>query len=160
VLKTKPFRDSSPQDWQEVVDVNLHGVATCIRAAAEIMAAGKEGGRIVNIASVAAMRGGGSVGNTLYGTTKAAVVALTLGLAREFGPLGITVNAVAPAIAETRMTRASLTDEARQRILARIPLGRLATPADIADAVTFLTSDRARFINGAVLAVDGGILTT
>jgi 3-oxoacyl-[acyl-carrier protein] reductase len=160
VLKTKTFRDSSPRDWQEVVDVNLYGVATCIRAAAEIMAAGKEGGRIVNIASVAAMRGGGSVGNTLYGTTKAAVVALTLGLAREFGPLGITVNAVAPAIAETRMTRASLTDEARQRILARIPLGRLATPADIADAVTFLTSDRARFINGAVLAVDGGILTT
>ena len=117
-------------------------------------------GRIINIASVSAMRGGGSLGNTIYGATKASVVALTMGLARELGPLGITVNAVAPAVADTAMTRAGLTDEMRRRIVARIPLGRLATLSDIADLVTFLASDRAAFITGAVIPVDGGILTT
>jgi 3-oxoacyl-[acyl-carrier protein] reductase len=117
-------------------------------------------GRIINIASISAMRGGGSVGNTLYGATKAAVVALTMGLARELGPNGITVNAVAPAILDTAMTHAALTDEARQRILPRIPLGRLATTADVADLTAFLASDRAGFITGTVIPVDGGILTT
>jgi 3-oxoacyl-[acyl-carrier protein] reductase len=117
-------------------------------------------GRIVNIASISAMRGGGSVGNTLYGATKAAVVALTMGLARELGPSGITVNAVAPAIVDTAMTHAALTEEARQRILTRIPLGRFASTTDIADLVTFLVSDRASFITGGVIPVDGGILTT
>ena len=83
-----------------------------------------------------------------------------MGLARELGPLGITVNAVAPAVADTAMTRAALTDDMRRRIVARIPLGRLAAPSDIADLVTFLASDRAAFITGAVIPVDGGILTT
>ena len=106
------------------------------------------------------MRGGGSLGNTIYGATKASVVALTMGLARELGPLGITVNAVAPAVADTAMTRAALTDDMRRRIIARIPLGRLAALSDIADLVTFLASDRAAFITGAVIPVDGGILTT
>ncbi len=159
VLKTRSFRDSPLEDWKEVIDVNLLGVVNCIREAVAPMAE-KGAGRVVNIASVSAMRGGGSVGNTLYGTSKAGVVALTLGLARELGPLGITVNAIAPAVAETRMTQAALSEEARARIVARIPLGRLASPADIADAVTFLASDRASFISGAVLPVDGGILTT
>jgi uncharacterized membrane protein YfcA len=94
-------------------------------------------GRIINIASVSAMRGGGSLGNTIYGASKASVVALTMGLARELGPLGITVNAVAPAVADTAMTRAALTDDMRRRIVARIPLGRLAALSDIADLVSF-----------------------
>jgi 3-oxoacyl-[acyl-carrier protein] reductase len=106
------------------------------------------------------MRGGGSIGNTLYGATKAAVVALTMGLARELGPQGITVNAIAPAVVDTAMTRAALTDEMRQKIVARIPLGRLAGVADVADLVAFIASDRARFITGAIIPVDGGILTT
>jgi NAD(P)-dependent dehydrogenase (short-subunit alcohol dehydrogenase family) len=159
MLKTGSFRESSLEDWQDVIDVNLMGAVHCIREAVAPMSEGG-GGRIVNIASVAAMRGGGSIGNLLYGTSKAGVVALTLGLARELGPLGITVNAVAPAVADTQMTRATLSQKIREKIVARIPLGRLATPADIADAVTFLVSDRAGFISGAVLPVDGGILTT
>jgi 3-oxoacyl-[acyl-carrier protein] reductase len=117
-------------------------------------------GRIINIASISAMRGGGSVGNTLYGATKAGVVALTMGLARELGPSGITVNAVAPAIVDTAMTHAALTEEARQRILTRIPLSRFAMTSDVADLVVFLASSRASFITGATIPVDGGLLTT
>ena len=83
-----------------------------------------------------------------------------MGLARELGPHGITVNAIAPAIADTAMTRAVLTEEVRKKVLARIPLGRLTSPSDIADLTVFLASERASFITGTVIPVDGGILTT
>jgi 3-oxoacyl-[acyl-carrier protein] reductase len=146
-------------EFDRVARVNIDGIINCVKAAVPGMVAARRG-RIINIASISAMRGGGSVGNTLYGATKAAVVALTMGLARELGPNGITVNAVAPAILDTAMTHAALTDEARQRILPRIPLGRLATTADVADVTAFLASDRAGFITGTVIPVDGGILTT
>lgn len=159
ILTTGAFRDSTQEDWEAAVAVNLSGVVHCARAAIPAMAE-RGSGRIVTIASISAMRGGGSIGNVLYGTTKAGVVALTKGLARELGPSGITVNAVAPAVADTPMTRAALSPETVDRIASRIPLRRLATPADIADAVAFLASDRATFITGAVLPVDGGLLTT
>ncbi len=159
VLSTGLVADLPIAEWQRVSEVNLSGVLYCAKAAIPFMKK-KQHGRILNIASVSAMRGGGSVGNTLYGTTKAGVVALTMGLARELGPNGITVNAIAPAIADTAMTHAALTEDARRKILTRIPLGRLASLTDIADLAAFLASDRASFITGAVIPVDGGILTT
>jgi len=159
LLSIGPVDDSPPGEFNRLARVNVDGIVNCVRAAIPAMRAA-HAGRIVNIASISAMRGGGSIGNTLYGATKAAVVALTMGLARELGPSGITVNAVAPAIVDTAMTHAALTEEARQRIFPRIPLGRFATTADIADLVTFLVSDRASFITGAVIPVDGGLLTT
>ncbi len=159
LLSTGHVADLPAGEFDRVARVNIDGIINCVKAAVPAMAAARRG-RIINIASISAMRGGGSVGNTLYGATKAAVVALTMGLARELGPEGITVNAVAPAILDTAMTHAALTYEARQRILPRIPLGRLAATADVADVVAFLASDRAGFITGTVIPVDGGILTT
>ena len=159
VLSTGLVADLPITEWQRVSEINLAGVIYCVKAAIPFMRK-MHYGRIINIASVSAMRGGGSVGNTLYGTTKAGVVALTMGLARELGPDGITVNAIAPAIVDTAMTHAALTDDAKRKILARIPLGRLASLSEIADLAVFLASDRASFISGAVIPVDGGILTT
>ena len=159
LLSTGLVADLPANEWQRVSQVNLAGIIYCVKAA--IPAMKKQGhGRIINIASVSAQRGGGSVGNTLYATTKAGVVALTKGLARELGPDKITVNAIAPAIADTAMTHKLLTEEALKRILARIPMGRLAALSDIADLAVFLASDRANFITGATIPVDGGILTT
>lgn len=159
ILKTAPVLESARDDWDDVSRVNLSGVLHCARAVAPIMSLQKWG-RIINISSISAMRGGGVFGNTLYATTKAGVIALTMGLARELGPSGITVNAIAPGLADTPMTRSRFSPEIRAAALARIPLGRLATPADIANAALFLASDLASYVSGAVLVVDGGILTT
>jgi len=159
LLSTGAVADLPVTEWHRVADVNLAGMLYCIKAAIPAMSKQRYG-RIINIASISAARGGGSVGNVLYGTTKAGVVALTMGLARELGPQGITVNAISPAVADTAMTRKSLNAETRKKILARIPLGRMASLTDIANLAVFLSSDCASFITGAAIPVDGGILTT
>jgi len=159
LLSTGQVRDVPDEEWERVSRVNVAGILNCVRAAIPIMTPHRHG-RIVNIASVSAWRGGGSIGNTVYGASKAAVVALTMGLARELGAQKITVNAIAPSVVDTSMTRSALTEDLRQTILKRIPLGRMANLADVADLVLFLASDRASFITGTAIPVDGGILTT
>jgi NAD(P)-dependent dehydrogenase (short-subunit alcohol dehydrogenase family) len=157
IIKTGTVLKSNVADWEDVSRVNLAAVLHCSRTALPIMAR-HHWGRIINIASVAAMRGGGVIGNTLYGVTKAGVVALTMGLARESAAAGVTVNAIAPGLAETGMTRRDL-PRVLEGALRRIPMGRLAQPEDIAAAALFLASERASYITGVTLPVDGGFLT-
>jgi 3-oxoacyl-[acyl-carrier protein] reductase len=159
LLATGPFDRTDGEAWDRLVAVNVTGVYNCVQAAAASMR-GREGASIINIASVSHERGGGAIGNVWYGATKAAVVAITRGLARELGPQGIRVNAIAPAVLETDMVRQVLTPELREKILARVPLGRLAQADDIAELALFLASEGASFITGEVIAVDGGFLRT
>lgn len=160
IIKTGSIAGSSFEDWDAVSAVNLAGVFYCSKAAAGVMASVRYG-KIVNIASVSAMRGGGAVGNALYGSTKAGVVAMTQGFAREYGPLGINVNALAPAVTETSMTADAVASAGgRERILSRIPMHRFAGPDEIANLVAFLASDKAGYINGATIPIDGGFLTS
>lgn len=159
VLATGPFDATSDEAWDNLVAVNLTGVFNCVQAAVPAMRR-RGRGAIVNIASVSHEKGGGAFGNVWYGATKAGVVAMTKGLARELGPHRIRVNAIAPAVIETDMVRSLLTPQVRERILARIPLGRLATEDDVARLALFLASDWSGFITGETIAVDGGFLRT
>jgi 3-oxoacyl-[acyl-carrier protein] reductase len=157
LLAQGPFDAITAEAFEALMAVNVGGVFNCARAVVPHMKR-RERGTIVNIASVSAMRGGGSVGNVWYGASKAAVIAITQGLARELGPFNVRVNAVAPALVETDMVRDALTPEVKARALTRFPLGRLATVDDVANAAIFLASDAAAFITGETLAVDGGFL--
>jgi 3-oxoacyl-[acyl-carrier protein] reductase len=158
ILKTASVIDSSIEDWDEVCSVNLSSVYYCVKAVLPIMLR-RRYGKIVNIASMSAARAGGVFGNVLYGTTKAGVVAFTKGFARELAPHGINVNAVAPGLVETAMTRGKLAGISREQLLATMPMGRLAGVGDVANAVAFLASDAAAYITGDTLLVDGGCLT-
>ena len=158
ILKTGSVLDASIADWDQVCRVNLSGVYYCCKAVLASMVKQRYG-KIVNIASVSAMKGGGSFGNVLYGTTKAGVVALTKGLARELAQYGINVNAIAPGVVETNMTNTLLTPERRKVVLAGIPMGRFASTDDIARVVALLASDALGYVTGETIAVDGGYLT-
>ena len=157
ILAQGPFDQTSKNAWDKLVAVNLSGVFNCVQAAVPAMI--KQGrGNLINISSISAFKGGGTIGNVWYGATKAAVVAITKGLSRELGPEGIRVNAIAPSVVETNMLKETLTSEVKQEILRQFPLGRLATKHDIANLAAFLASDLSSFITGQVIAVDGGLL--
>ncbi|HET8585476.1 MAG TPA: SDR family NAD(P)-dependent oxidoreductase, partial [Casimicrobiaceae bacterium] len=158
ILKTAPIVDSTIEDWDEVCRANLSSVYYCCKAVLPHMIA-RRYGKIVNIASMSAAKAGGVFGNVLYGTTKAGVVAFTKGFARELAPHGINVNAIAPGVVETAMTRSRLTPEIRARVVGAMPMGRLASVDDVANAVAFLASDAASYISGDTLLVDGACLT-
>lgn len=148
------FFDYKDEDFDKIIDLNIRAVYVCTRAAAEIM---KEQGRgvIINTSSVVSING--QAAGCGYPASKFAVNGLTISLARELGPLGIRVNAVAPGVTMTDMM-AVLPDEMIQPIIAKIPLRRVGQPEDIANAFAFLASDMASYINGAVLPVTGGVV--
>lgn len=154
-----PFGGTDAQEFQALLDINVAGIYHCVQAVAPMMAM-RGSGSIINMASVSAARGGGSIGNVWYGATKAAVVAMTAGLARELGSCGVRVNAISPSVIETEMVREYMTPQVRSGVLKRFPLGRLASTEDVARMALFLASDDARFVTGQNVAVDGGYLTT
>lgn len=140
------------EQWRRVIDVDLTGVFNCCRAVAGTMRQ-SGGGAIVNIASINGLRG--KFGQTNYSAAKAGVIGFTKALARELARADVTVNAVAPGLIETPMTR-GLPDAAREKALGEILLGRLGRAEDVADLVVFLCGDGARFITGQTIQVDGG----
>jgi 3-oxoacyl-[acyl-carrier protein] reductase len=141
-------------DWEKVISVNLSGVFKCTKAVAPIML--KQGsGVILNASSVVALYG--NIGQTNYAATKAGVIGLTKSWAKEFGPKGIRVNAVAPGFIETGMT-ATVPSKVLDFMKEKTPLKKLGKPDDIASAYLFLASDDASYINGTILSVDGGLV--
>lgn len=141
------------EDFDAVLDVNLKGAFHFIRSLYTGFLR-QRSGRIVNISSVVGQIG--NAGQANYAASKAGLIGMTKSVARELAPRGVTVNAVAPGFIDTDMTRA-LPEEAKNALTSGIPLGRLGTAQDVADAVAFLCSDRASYITGAVLNVNGGM---
>ncbi len=142
-----------PEEWQQVLDTNLSSVFYASQAALRPMMKARFG-RIINISSVVASMG--NPGQLNYCASKGGIDAMTRSLAREVGSRSITVNAVAPGFVVTDMT-AALGDDARHALEARIPLGRLGGADDVAHAVAFLASEKAAYITGQVLHVNGGM---
>jgi 3-oxoacyl-[acyl-carrier protein] reductase len=143
----------SEDDWSSVLDTNLTGTFRLVRHAARGMLRQRRG-RIVLVSSVVGLLG--SPGQANYAASKAGLVGLARSLARELGSRGITTNVVAPGYVETDMT-AALPAEQQQAYRAQIPLQRFASPAEVAGAVTWLASEQAGYVTGAVIPVDGGL---
>ena len=142
------------EDWDAVLDANLKGAFTAIRAATRGMMK-RRWGRIINISSVVGITG--NKGQASYAASKAGMLGLTKAVAQELASRNILVNAIAPGFIETEMT-AALSAEQRAALAERIPLARLGTPTDVANAVAFLASEHAAYITGQVLVVDGGMV--
>ena len=153
VYMTSPVVEMSEADWDLTLDVDLKGVFLCSRAAARQMV-GQRSGRIINITSIAQVRGG-TPGHAHYGAAKAGVGAFSKTLAKELGPFGITVNCVAPALVDTSLFH-GLKEEIQERLIKTVPLARIGTPADIAQAVLSFACDEASYVTGQVLYVCGG----
>ena len=141
------------EDFTSVLDTNLTGAFRVVKRASKLMMRARKG-RVVLISSVVGLTG--SPGQSNYAASKAGLVGFARSLARELGPRNITVNVVAPGFVDTDMT-AVLSAERRAEIVAGVPLGRYADPAEIASTVRFLSSDEAAYITGAVIPVDGGL---
>jgi 3-oxoacyl-[acyl-carrier protein] reductase len=148
--------ETTDEAWQRLMDVNVRSMFLVTRALAPYMIK-QRAGRIVNVASMTARLGRGFVGSASYGGSKGAVVSFTRGLAKEFGPHGVTVNAVAPGVIVTNMNREYLAEHG-ERVLEGIPLGRFGDPDDVAGVIAFLASNAASYVTGTTIDVNGGLV--
>jgi len=150
ILRDKSVRKMTPEDWHAVLQTNLDGVFYCSKLAAEIL---PDGGRIINTASIDGLFP--AHGQANYAAAKAGVIALTKVLAKELAKRRITVNAVAPGVIGTAMIDA-IKPEVLAEYVKQIPIGRIGTPADVANAVLFLASEESEYITGQTLPITGG----
>ena len=153
ITRDSTLKKMTPDQWQQVIDVNLSGVFYCTKIISEYMLMNNYG-RIINASSVVGLYG--NFGQTNYVATKAGLIGMTKTLARELGRKGITVNAIAPGFIATEMV-AAMPENVIEGMKAKIPVGRLGLPEEIAAAYLFLSSDEAAYINGTTLSVDGGM---
>lgn len=153
ITRDSTFRKMTPDQWRAVMSTNLDSVFNVTRHVIDGMME-RGWGRVINISSVNAIRG--QFGQTNYAAAKAGILGFTKSLAQEVVKKGVTVNAISPGYVQTDMVMA-IREDVRQKIVSEIPAGRLAMPEEIADAVAFLASDKAAYITGTNLSVNGGL---
>ena len=147
---------ASEGDWQKTMDINLKGAFLVAKAATRHLLKARDQGRLINISSVIGEQG--NAGQAVYSASKAGLIGLTKSLAYELAPRGVTVNAITPGFIETDMTADGLHGDARDALIKRIPLGRVAAPSEVAEAVAYLASPAAGYVTGHVMRINGGLL--
>ena len=153
INKDSLFSKMTEEQWDKVIDVNLKGTYNCAQAVMDIMVT-QHNGVIINVSSIVGLYG--NVGQVNYAAAKAGIIGLTKSLAKELGPKGIRINAIAPGFIQTPMT-AKVPEKLIKMFVEKTPLRRMGTTKDVANANLFLVSDDASFVNGAVICVDGGL---
>ncbi|MBW4025050.1 MAG: SDR family oxidoreductase [Proteobacteria bacterium] len=155
ISRSTRILDIGEEEYEAVMRINLGGTMNMCQAVVPAM---REAGRgsIICVGSVAALRGGGLFGSAHYAASKGGVHSLAKALARELGPDGIRVNAIAPGLIDTDIFQGKLTEEKRREIVAGIPLGRVGQPRDVAEVAVFLASDAASYLTGTIIDINGG----
>jgi len=155
ITSPTPFLEVTGEEWDRIFAVNVRGAFNVTRRIAPGMAE-RGFGRIVFLSSVSAERGGGVFGGVAYSAAKAAELGFTRALARELGPHGVTVNAVAPGLIDTDITGGALEGARKEQLISGIPVGRNGNVADVADLITYLCREESGYITGATYDVNGG----
>lgn len=154
IAQIKPFMDITEKEWNEMIDINLKGLFNFTQSVLKYMMPQKYGS-IINISSIWGISGASC--EVHYSTSKGGIIAFTKALAKELGPSNIRVNCIAPGVIDTKMNN-ELSDDEKKQLINDTPLMRMGKPEDVANAVLFLLSEKANFITGQVLTVDGGFI--